>query len=320
LTLVKTGTYTEPMNARRITPAVFALAAAALAPHLRSTPVAFAPGAQAIQRSLTVSVVDTEGIPVLDLGPSDFIVREDNVAREVLRVVPFEEPMQIAVLVDTSTAARNNISYYRTALPQFVGMLTNATESGPKNRVALIATGERPTIVTDYTASLAELQRGINRLWSLPGTGAYFLDAILETAQGFKKREATRPVIVAITQEGSELSYRHHEQVLDALRDGNIAFYPVMIGTPSGSMTDEARSRNIVLDQGPRDTGGYLEQLLTPMALGGSLKQLADRLLHQYLVTYAHPETLIPPEHVTVAAKKPGLTARGTLVRDKFTR
>src|ERR1700686_3748723 len=50
------------------------------------------PLAQALQKSMYVSVVDQAGAPVLDLGPSDFIVREDNVAREVLKVVPADEP------------------------------------------------------------------------------------------------------------------------------------------------------------------------------------------------------------------------------------
>ena len=70
--------------------------------------------AQAIQRAMYVSALDDAGAPVADLGPADFVVREDNVAREVLKVEPADEPMQIAVLVDTSQAARNDISHIRT--------------------------------------------------------------------------------------------------------------------------------------------------------------------------------------------------------------
>src|SRR6266853_1780711 len=77
-------------------------------------------GAQALQKSMYVSVVNKAGAPVPNLTPSDFIVREDNVSREVLRVAPADEPMQIAVLVDTSQTARDDISHMRTALPPFV--------------------------------------------------------------------------------------------------------------------------------------------------------------------------------------------------------
>lgn len=297
------------MSSRRLLPAVFTLVAAALAgsAHL---------GAQAIQRALYVSVLDEAGNPIRALQPTDVVVREDNVAREVLRVAPADEPMQIAVLIDTSTASRDNISHFRTALPPFITALTNPNAAGTKNQVAIVAFGERPTIVAEYTSNVAELQKGINRLWSLPATGAYLLDAILEVTQGLKKREARRPVIIAITQEGTELSYRQYDQVLGPLRDSGAAFYALMIGTPSGALNDEARSRNIVVDEGTRTTGGYREQLLTPMAIAGKLKTLADQLTHQYLVTYAHPQSLIPPEKVTVTAAKPGVTARGTLVKD----
>jgi len=298
------------MGNRRIFSAVLALLAAVLA-----WPGGL--GAQAIQRSLYVSVVNQAGAPVPDLAPTDITVREDNMAREVLRVAPADEPMQIALLVDTSSAAHENISHYRSALPPFVTALTNPTASGAKNQVALIAIGERPTIITEYTSNLADLQKGINRLWALQDTGAYLVDAVLEVVQGLKKREATRPVIVAVTQEGIEFSSRHYDQVLGPLRDSGAAFYALMLGQPSGSNSDEARSRNIVTDEGPRTTGGYREQLLTPMALAPKLKLLADQLTHQYLVTYAHPQSLIPPERVTVTAAKPGLTARGTLVKDK---
>ena len=307
MTLLETGTYTHVMNVR-----VLAITcAAALAVSAADA------AAQALQRSLYVSVVNEAGEPIPDLGPADFIVREDNVAREVLRVAPADEPMQVAVLVDTSQTSRNNISYMRTALPPFITALTNPNEAGRKNEVALIAFGERPTIFTDYTSNPAELQKGINRIWSLRDAGAYLLDALLEVCQGFKKREATRPVIVAIAVEGPELSYRHYDQVLGPLRDCGAPFYALMIGTPSADLSDEGRSRSIVLDRGTSENGGRRDQLLSGMALNDRLKLLAAQLTHQYRVTYARPQSLIPPEKVTVSTARPGLTARGTPTKER---
>ena len=269
--------------------------------------------AQAAQKAMYVSVVNDAGAPVMELGTADFIIREDNVAREVLHVGPALEPMQIAILVDNSTAARNNISHMRTALPPFIAALTGGEG---KNQVAIIAIGERPTVFTNYTSSQVELKKGVDRLWSIQGSGAYLLDGILETCDGFKKRKADRPVIVAILSEGPELSNRQHDQVTDALRAANAAFHAITLGRPSSSLSDEARNRNMVLDEGPRLTGGRREELLTSMALEGKLTQLADELTHQYKVTYARPESLIPPERVTVSAAKPGVTARGTLIKE----
>jgi hypothetical protein len=202
----------------------------------------------------------------------------------------------------------------RTALPPFLAALTD----GPlKSEVAIIAFGERPTTFSDYTTNRATLQKGVDRIWSQQGSGAYLLDAVAEISVGFKKKESRRPVIVAVAAEGREFSYRQYDQVLEALAGGGAAFYAVMLGTPSSSVSQEAISRNIVLDRGPASSGGRRDQLLSAMALGERLKQLADQLTHMYKVTYARPQSLIPPEKVTVAANGAGRTARGTLIKDE---
>ena len=271
--------------------------------------------AQAIQKAMYVSVVNDAGAPVPDLGPADFTVREDNVAREVLRVEPAADPMQIAVLVDNSAASRDNISHMRQALPAFVAALTDGP-AGQKNEVTIIAIGERPTVLADYSTNRAALQKGIDRIWALRDTGAYLMDGITEVCQGFKKREAGRPVIVALTAEGPEFSNRMHDQVIDPLKASGAAFNAIIIGRPSSSMSTEARERGLVLDEGTRATGGARIEILAVESLGMKLKQLADQLTHQYKVTYARPQTLIPPERFAVATGKPGLTARGTLVKE----
>jgi hypothetical protein len=294
------------MTNRRLFVAALSVAAAALA-------WSGTLDAQAIQRAMYVSALNDAGAPIPDLGPSDFIVREDNKAREVLKVEPAVDPMQIALLVDTSQGARNDISHLRTALPGFIKTLTTGEV---KNEVAIIAIGERPTVFTNYTFSQVELKKGVDRIWSIQGSGTYLLDGIIETCQGFKKRGAQRPVIVAILSEGPELSSRQHDQVLDPLLANGAAFHAITMGRPSTSLSDEARNRNLVLDEGPRQTGGRREELLTSMALDAKLTQLGDELTHQYKVTYARPQSLIPPERVTVAAARPGVTARGTLIKE----
>jgi hypothetical protein len=286
----------------------------ALALVLLSRPVPVS--TQAIQRSMAVSVVDQSGAPVPNLGPPDFIVREDNASREVLGVAPDDQPMQIAVLVDNSRAAREEIADIRRALPAFFDVLTQPTASGKHHEIAVLTLSERPTILADYTFDRARLEKAIGLVWERE-PGMYLLDAAMEVAGGFKKREATRPVIIAITSDGPELSSRHYSQVLDPLRETGTTLHVISLGSPSRDITSsEAVNRNIVVEEGPRASGGIHERLLASSALPAKLKQLADVLTHQYRVTYAHPDTLIPPEHITVSARRADLTAHGTLIKD----
>jgi hypothetical protein len=276
-----------------------------------------APRAQAVQRAMYVSVLNDAGAPVPDLGPADFIIREDNVAREVLRVAPAIEPMQVAILVDNSVAASNYINDMRSALRDFVTTMTTASDTTGKNELALITLADRPTTVVDFTLSRAQLLKGIDRIFSQPQSGTLLLEGVIEISKTFKKKGATRPVIVGITSEGPELSGRFYDLVLEPLKSSNAAFHAIVIGTPRGGTGDAERDRGVVLDRGTTETGGRRDNVLTSMSLGVKLKELADELTHQYRVTYAHPQSLIPPERVTVAAARAGLTARGTLVKDE---
>jgi hypothetical protein len=266
-------------------------------------------GAQAQQRALYVTALDKSGNPVAELQPSDVIVKEDDVTREVLRVEPATEPMQVAMLVDNSQAAERVIRDYRDALPAFVSALL-ADPTGAKHDIALVALAERPTILTDYTSDPARIQKAIERVFSSSGSAVYFLDGIIEVSQGITKRSNPRPVIVAIITEGPDLSNRHFRQVLDPLRTSGAALHIVTIGTPR-NMEDD---RNMVLDMGPKQSGGSFSTILLGTALNGRLKQLANEITHQFRVTYARPSRLIPPDQVTVTSKRPDLVLRGTAV------
>jgi len=268
--------------------------------------------AQAQQRSIYTSVLDKAGNPVEGLMPADFVVREDNVAREVLKVEPATTPMQIALLVDNSARSSNNIRDIRDAAAEFI---KGVTGSGMKNEVAVVAVGERPTILVDYTSDQARLLKGA-ALFTQPNSGAYMLDGIIETSQGLKKREAARPVIVAIATNGPEFSNRYHDLVLRPLHDIGASLHVVMVGRPPTDFnTDEGRERAYVFAAGTEETGGRYDNVLAASALPARLAQVANELTHQYLVTYARPQTLIPPEHVKITSKRPDVTVRGQLAK-----
>jgi len=263
--------------------------------------------AQAQQRIVYASAVDRSGAPVAGLGPADFLVREDKVTREVLNVSAASEPMQIALLVDNSQAAEPYIRDFRQALTAFIESIA-ADPSGAKHQVAVITIGERPTINTDYTPNLQQAITGAQRVFATPGSGAYLGDGIIETSRGISKRESPRPVIVAVIASGVELSDRTYQSVLSPLHASGAALHVLAVGRPITGDQD----RIMVLDRGTSTTGGRYDTVLTATGLTQRMKQLADALTHQYKVTYARPQTLIPPERVTVASARPGLTIRGT--------
>ena len=283
---------------------LLALGVCALTSPLAAQAPGQAPATDGRTRDIYVSVVDGKGAAVTGLTAKEFTVREDGVAREVLRAVPATAPLDLVLLVDDSQAATSAIPYLRDGLARFVERLKGRAAIG------LVTFGERPTSITERTTDTAALEKGIKRIFARPGSGAYLLDGLIEVSRGFRKRDVQRPVIVAIATEGIEFSNAQYQRVLDELYASGATLHVLAIGSPSGSQSDEIRNKNLTVAEGTEATGGRREQLLTELAIPDALSKLADELLNQYVVTYGRPEALVPPEKVQVGVTRPGLTAR----------
>jgi Ca-activated chloride channel family protein len=252
-----------------------------------------------------VSVVDGRGQAAPGLTAEDFRVREDGVAREVLKAGTATEPLTVALVVDDSQAATPAVQMIREAMDEFLKALEG------KGEVALITFGDRPTIVVDYTTDQKKLQDGAKRIFPRSGAGGNLLDTLVEVSKGLQKRKPKRPVIAVLMMDGSvEFSDQYYQTVLDQIEKSGAALHVAALGAPNDGMSDGLRNRNQVVAIGTERTGGRREQVLALTGAAPEMKKLAQELLDQYVVTYGRPETLIPPQKIEVTVTKPGLTAR----------
>ena len=276
--------------------------------------------AQSRERTMFVSVLESGRTPVEGLVTADFVIEEDGVEREVLRVGRARAPMQLAVLVDTSGSAAAAISHLRTGLEAFVSRLVES------NELTLVTFGGPPRILVESTDRIDRLRDGIGRIFAYSDSAAYLLDALVETARGFERRESPRPVIVVLTSESIDYSNHSSEQVLEALQANHVATHVILLknlmNTGSGpsrfgdrDLGDSLYQRDQVLERGPRTTGGYRRDLLTSSATPDALDDLADILTSQYEVVYSRPASLIPPEEIAVRMRRSDLTAQGIPAR-----
>ena len=269
------------------------------------------------ERSLFVSVLDEDGAPVPGLAADEFAVEEDGVEREVLRAGPARSPMQVAVLVDTSAAAGFAIRDIRNGLERLVPVLAEG------NDVALISYGGPPRVLVESTRRLDRLRDGIGLVFSFPESAAYLLDALMETARGFERREAPRPAVVVVASEGLDFSRYDYRRTRDALQASGVATHVLVVqqrgntalrGDPF-SFSNEILQRDRALAQLPEATGGQRYDLLLSTALPDRMGALAEVMTNQYRVVYSRPPSLIPPETISVRMRRADLAARGTPVR-----
>jgi VWFA-related protein len=266
--------------------------------------------AQARERTLFVSAMDKDGKPIEGLGPDAFVVREDGNRREVLRVSRATEPIDVALLVDNSTAASEEIVFFRQALSAFVARMA------PRGQVAVVTLADRPTIRVDYTNDAPRLTESVGSIFPQPQSGMTLLDALTEVARGLGRRETPRAVIVPVITDGVEFTNTYHRDVITAVKNARAAVHLVTIGQFYFSNDDRgARERSFFLEQGSSESGGQRITLLSPMGLPQAMDKLAAELLSQYKVVYSRPQSLIQPEKITVESARPNVEMHGAPAR-----
>ena len=266
--------------------------------------------AGARERTLFVSAVNEKGETVDGLGPDAFVVREDGRRREILRVSRATEPLDVALMVDNSQAAADEVVFLREPFTRFVAAM------GEQHRIALIGLAERPTAVVQYTTDRKQLTTAIGRLFSIGGSGMTLLDALYETSRGLRKRDSVRAAFVPVVTDGTEFTNRYAKDVIRELRESGAALHAVTIGRFPYSDEHPVRERSFLVDDGPNATGGQRIQLLVANPLGDVMERLARELSSQYKVVYGRADSLYNTGSVEIASARPGITMRGAPARE----
>lgn len=259
------------------------------------------------QRAI-VAVVDKNDKTVPGLGPADFTVRENNVAREVVRVETAGDPLQIMLLVDTSSGTRVMMTDIRGGVRQFARVIL---EKNPESEVGLMEFGERPVVIADRANAPNLIDRAADRLNEHSGSGAYMLEAIVDAAKMLKKRDGPRPAIVVFVRSSSpEFSNQNHQAIESVVKDARASLWVILLQDAQRSVTsEEGQQREMVMGDVVTRSGGLRDILLDRMGLEQHFQAMGDLLTSQYAVVYARPESLIPPSKLEVAVKRSGARA-----------
>jgi VWFA-related protein len=267
-------------------------------------------------RHVYISALDRKGTPVTDLSDKEVSVREDGADREVVAVQRATAPLEIALLVDDTGPG---LRFIREGVGGFIQRL------GGLAQIALVSTAGQNSVLVDFTGRVDVLYQGVRQLVTRTTSGAYLLDGVGEAIKALNGREAERPVIVVVTLEGAEFSSVRADRLLEELQRSRAILHVISLGKPTlKTMTgwnempsqslrenlDENINRKKFLEDGSRQSGGTLEQVLADSGIPGALHALAENLASQYVVVYRRPEGPPPPKKMTVAVKRAGVKVR----------
>ncbi len=258
------------------------------------------------QQQANVIVVDRSGNPVTDLTSDDFVVREDGVAREVISVSPAGPPSPVVLLVDNSQAMEPTVLDLRKGLSTFVDAIAASDASV---QIGLRTFGERPTKVSDPT-SAAIVQLGIERIFHRTGTGAYMLEAIVETCNDLAKAGAVNPALVVfVAESGPEFSEDDRPRVAQALARAGATLWVVALQARAGALVSspQVRERAAVIGDGTIESGGMSFPILSSQSIPQAFERVHALFASRQQITYGRPDTLIPPKTLEITARREDL-------------
>jgi Ca-activated chloride channel family protein len=257
---------------------------------------------------LPVSVRDPSGRLVTDLTRADFRVFEDGREQPLSDLALRRAPVDVALLIDSSSSVAASFEDFRRAAEEFAGRL-NA-----EDRFSLIKFDDRVELLLDWTKSRLQLRRALGRL----STGVFtrFNDALLLSAREQFRRDQRRHALVVLSDGiDSNRGASTLEASLRALLEAQVAVYVIantdierarkqaeldnlLSGTDSSVRFNDLRIGDLreslrVLDACERDleqltraTGGRLYRPRSFDALGHVYAEIAEELRHQYALYY----------------------------------
>lgn len=182
--------------------------------------------------SVPVIVSDRDGRYVPNLTQGDFTVLQDGAPQTIEFFAATEEPLTIALLIDTSQSTRGVIGDIRDSARSFIKLLT------PKDRALIVSFDYDTHVLTELTSDQEQLKRAIKHA-DIPERGLFgttLRDAVAQTINrsfaGIKGRKA----IILLTDgkdAGSSVTAR---DLLYSLQETDTLIYTVMFTTDERQM------------------------------------------------------------------------------------
>jgi hypothetical protein len=244
------------------------------------------------QKTALVTAVAEAGGRLADLKPADFIVKEDGSARDVVRADLANDPLVIALLIDTTqppAGARPPTNVLaptqdlRRGLTTFVRTITATAADA---QFMMMEFAGAPATLFEFTDSATTIDRSIQRLFPNRQADAVLIDAMVEASKKMSDRPTPRRAIVTI-----DFGWRDSSDQ-KSMRDAAETIHGagVTVWTVSVRQTRSSSSRREeVLDFVTRASGGMRFTVVESTGLESMLKSVANSLLSQYTVTFTRP-------------------------------
>jgi len=259
--------------------------------------------------SLTVTATDPGGKYITDLQQSDFDVFEDGAKQQVTFFSKTQQPISLALLLDTSASMEERMNIAQEAAIGFARQLHAADQA------EVIDFDSQVRILSPFTNDAPALEKAIRATTANGSTSLY--NAIYISLKELKKARAAsaddirRQAIVLLSDGDDTSSLVEFDEVLDLAKRSETAIYA--IGLRQGEVARrEFKEAEFVLRQLSQETGGRVYFPTDARELPKIYQSIWEELSSQYTIAYSssNPKRDGAWRRIQIRVQRPGVIAR----------
>lgn len=211
--------------------------------------------------SVPVSVSDRDGRYISGLDKGDFEIYQDGAKQKITFFAKYDEPLNIALLLDTSGSTSTSLLKIREGAEDFINLLN-------ENDRCLIATFDsKINSLSAFSADKKLLKKSLNNAQTASIDGTLMRNAVLQIAQKSFGNAEGRKVIVLLSDGKDRGSNATRDQLVDYLEESDILIYTIfyksgegfqkLVVDKDGNVTEGKKPKKEKKPKKPKKQKGY---------------------------------------------------------------
>jgi VWFA-related protein len=192
--------------------------------------------------SVPVAVSDRDGRYIPNLKKEDFTLFQDGVKQKIELFGTLDEPLNIALLLDTSGSTKDTLDKIKDASGEFIDSLN------PGDKCMLVTFDSQVDILSPFTSDHQMLKKSLDRVETAEKDGTVIRRAIEQIAQHSFVNAEGRKIIIVLSDGKDYGSTISKSGLLNLLEESDVLIYSILYKTGVGANTFQVAKDGSVKD------------------------------------------------------------------------
>ena len=178
--------------------------------------------------NVPVTVSDRDGRYIPGLKKEDFTLYENGVEQKIAFFATYDEPINVALLIDTSESTRNTLTEIKDAAEDFIELLN------PNDRCLIATFDAQLNVLAPLTSNLSTMKESLAKVRTAEREGSVLLNAVRQVAEKSFAGVSGRKVIVVLSDGKDFGSSLTRNELLSELEESDVSIYSIFYQTGMG--------------------------------------------------------------------------------------